>query len=180
MMASPSPSDEDSVLSRGQEPPTAESSPPPEDSFEDLSPEAQKWQQDEEKARTANEQAEKKRRDAIQKRKDNKKPETKAEREQKARQLDDLLLKSAAFSDILTKKTQVLGKVGSGLDGKILGEHDLHMAKQPKSLINGTLRDYQLEGLTWMYEICQQGMSGILADEMGLGKLQASRWHFWH
>ncbi|KAF3345563.1 hypothetical protein VdG2_06406 [Verticillium dahliae VDG2] len=169
-MASPSPSDEDSVLSRGQEPPTAESSPPPEDSFEDLSPEAQKWQQDEEKARTANEQAEKKRRDAIQKRKDNKKPETKAEREQKARQLDDLLLKSAAFSDILTKKTQVLGKVGSGLDGKILGEHDLHMAKQPKSLINGTLRDYQLEGLTWMYEICQQGMSGILADEMGLGK----------
>ncbi|RXG48817.1 hypothetical protein VDGE_07968 [Verticillium dahliae] len=170
MMASPSPSDEDSVLSQGQEPPTAESSPPPEDSFEDLSPEAQKWQQDEEKARTANEQAEKKRRDAIQKRKDNKKPETKAEREQKARQLDDLLLKSAAFSDILTKKTQVLGKVGSGLDGKILGEHDLHMAKQPKSLINGTLRDYQLEGLTWMYEICQQGMSGILADEMGLGK----------
>ncbi|CRK12578.1 hypothetical protein BN1708_010568 [Verticillium longisporum] len=170
MMASPSPSDEDSVLSQGQEPPTAESSPPPEDSFENLSPEAQKWQQDEEKARTANEQAEKKRRDAIRKRKDNKKPETKAEREQKARQLDDLLLKSAAFSDILTKKTQVLGKVGSGLDGKTLGEHDLHMAKQPKSLINGTMRDYQLEGLTWMYEICQQGMSGILADEMGLGK----------
>ncbi|EEY15185.1 ISWI chromatin-remodeling complex ATPase ISW2 [Verticillium alfalfae VaMs.102] len=136
-MASPSPSDEDSVLSQGPEPPTSESSPPPEDSIEDLSPEAQKWQQDEEKARTANEQAEKKRRDAIQKRKDNKKPETKAEREQKARQLDDLLLKSAAFSDILTKKTQVLGKVGSGLDGKTLGEHDLHMAKQPKSLING-------------------------------------------
>jgi len=35
---------------------------------------------------------------------------------------------------------------------------------------NGTMRDYQLEGLTWMYEICLQGMSGILADEMGLGK----------
>ena len=32
------------------------------------------------------------------------------------------------------------------------------------------MRDYQLEGLTWMYEICSQGMSGILADEMGLGK----------
>ena len=32
------------------------------------------------------------------------------------------------------------------------------------------MRDYQLEGLTWMYEICAQGMSGILADEMGLGK----------
>jgi len=36
-------------------------------------------------------------------------------------------------------------------------------------MINGTMRDYQLEGLTWMYEICSQGMSGILADEMGLG-----------
>ena len=32
------------------------------------------------------------------------------------------------------------------------------------------MRDYQLEGLTWMFEICAQGMSGILADEMGLGK----------
>lgn len=32
------------------------------------------------------------------------------------------------------------------------------------------MRSYQLEGLTWMFEICSQGMSGILADEMGLGK----------
>jgi ATP-dependent DNA helicase len=44
------------------------------------------------------------------------------------------------------------------------------MAKQPKCMSGGTMRDYQLEGLTWMYEICSQGMSGILADEMGLGK----------
>jgi ATP-dependent DNA helicase len=44
------------------------------------------------------------------------------------------------------------------------------MAKQPKIMKGGKMRDYQLEGLTWMYEICSQGMSGILADEMGLGK----------
>ena len=81
-----------------------------------------------------------------------------------------MLAKSAAFSDILTKKTQVLGRVGSSLDGTTLGEHNLKMAQQPKCMINGTMRDYQLEGLTWMYEICSQGMSGILADEMGLGK----------
>lgn len=56
------------------------------------------------------------------------------------------------------------------MDGKALGEHDLVMAKQPKIMNGGTMRDYQLEGLTWMYEICAQGMSGILADEMGLGK----------
>lgn len=98
-----------------------------------------------------------------------KKAETKAEREAKARELDELLMKSAAFSDILTKKTQVLGRVGSSLDGKALGEHNLQMAEQPKCMIGGTMRDYQLEGLTWMFEICSQGMSGILADEMGLG-----------
>jgi ATP-dependent DNA helicase len=94
----------------------------------------------------------------------------KGEAQEKARQLDELLAKSAAFSDILQKKTEVLGRVGSGLDGKALGEHDLEMAKQPKIMTGGTMRDYQLEGLTWMYEICFQGLSGILADEMGLGK----------
>ncbi|KFY26579.1 hypothetical protein V491_01250 [Pseudogymnoascus sp. VKM F-3775] len=94
----------------------------------------------------------------------------KAAAEAKARELDELLAKSAAFSNILTKKTQVLGRVGSGFDGKALGEHDLEMAQQPKIMSGGKMRDYQLEGLTWMYEICAQGMSGILADEMGLGK----------
>lgn len=64
----------------------------------------------------------------------------------------------------------MLGRVGSGFDGKALGEHDLTIAKQPKCMVGGKMRGYQLEGLTWMYEICAQGMSGILADEMGLGK----------
>lgn len=96
---------------------------------------------------------------------------TKAQREEKAKELDNLLRQSAAFSDILTKKTQVLGRVGTSLDGKALGEHDLSMAEQPKCLVGGTMRDYQLEGVTWMYEVCLQGMSGILADEMGLGEL---------
>ncbi|KAK4169686.1 SNF2 family N-terminal domain-containing protein [Cladorrhinum sp. PSN259] len=95
---------------------------------------------------------------------------SKEEREAKAKDLDRLLDQSAAFSSILTNKTSVLGRVGTGLDGKTLGEHDLTMAKQPKCIVGGTMRDYQLEGLTWMYEICVQGMSGILADEMGLGK----------
>lgn len=125
--------------------------------------------QEEEDAKKANDLAEEQRKKAVAKRKKKKKAETKAEREAKARELDELLMKSAAFSDILTKKTQVLGRVGSSLDGKALGEHNLEMAKQPKCLVGGTMRDYQLEGLTWMYEICSQGMSGILADEMGLG-----------
>ncbi|EEU42957.1 SNF2 family DNA-dependent ATPase [Fusarium vanettenii 77-13-4] len=125
---------------------------------------------EEEAAREENEKIEERRRQALLKKRRKKKAETKAEREIKARELDDLLAKSAAFSDILTKKTQVLGRVGSSLDGKTLGEHNLEMAAQPKCMVGGTMRDYQLEGLTWMYEICSQGMSGILADEMGLGK----------
>lgn len=124
---------------------------------------------EEEDARIQNDKAEEKRRLALVRKQKKKKPETKREREAKARELDELLMKSAAFSDILTKKTQVLGRVGSSLDGTTLGEHNLEMAKQPECMVGGTMRDYQLEGLTWMFEICSQGMSGILADEMGLG-----------
>ncbi|TWU77288.1 hypothetical protein ED733_004071 [Metarhizium rileyi] len=125
---------------------------------------------EEREARDENRKAEQSKETAPRKSRRNKKAGTKPEREAKARELDELLMKSAAFSDILTKKTQVLGRVGSSLDGKTLGEHNLQMAKQPKCMVGGTMRDYQLEGLTWMFEICSQGMSGILADEMGLGK----------
>lgn len=132
--------------------------------------EAQVLAEEEEKARAENNKAEEKR-----KKKWKKRTLSKKEREAKAKDLDQLLAQSAAFSSILTNKTKVLGRVGTGLDGKTLGEHDLTMAKQPKCLVGGTMRDYQLEGLTWMYEICIQGMSGILADEMGLGMAVAPK-----
>ncbi|KAF9776661.1 hypothetical protein IL306_005128 [Fusarium sp. DS 682] len=169
-MATPkSPSNSSSARSNSRLPTSVPSSPPPAHD-DDLEGADDALVKEEQEARAENEKAEEKRRQALLKRKKKKKAETKAEREAKARELDDLLAKSAAFSDILTKKTQVLGRVGSSLDGKTLGEHNLEMAQQPKCMINGTMRDYQLEGLTWMYEICSQGMSGILADEMGLGK----------
>ncbi|KHJ32032.1 putative iswi chromatin-remodeling complex atpase isw2 [Erysiphe necator] len=124
---------------------------------------------EEQKARLENEKGEQRRQKlAAKKKKEN--HETRAEREAKAKQLDNLLASCAKFSEILTKKTEVLGRVGSGFDQKALGEHDLELAKQPACMVGGTMRDYQLEGLTWMFEICLQGMSGILADEMGLGK----------
>eukprot|EP00802_Teleaulax_amphioxeia_P001899 Tamp_01901.p1 GENE.Tamp_01901~~Tamp_01901.p1 ORF type:complete len:1009 (+),score=374.13 Tamp_01901:206-3028(+) len=47
---------------------------------------------------------------------------------------------------------------------------DQRLCKQPSVLQNGTLRDYQLEGLNWMVRLYHNGISGILADEMGLGK----------
>lgn len=165
-------SDVESIMSKPKDGSSPGSSPPPVRSphIKSETTNEDDLEKEEEKARIANNAAETKRRQALARKRRTKKPETKEEREAKARELDALLMKSAAFSDILTKKTQVLGRVGSGLDGKTLGEHDLQMAKQPKCLVGGTMRDYQLEGLTWMYEICSQGMSGILADEMGLGR----------
>ena len=41
--------------------------------------------------------------------------------------------------------------------------------KQP-SVIQGTMRPYQLAGLNWMIRLRHNGLNGILADEMGLGK----------
>ncbi|KAL2169092.1 hypothetical protein VTG60DRAFT_6514 [Thermothelomyces hinnuleus] len=164
-----------SVSSVSQLPTSAPSSPPPQSPTrpaKDASKmsytkmrEEQVLAAEEEKARKENLKAEERRRKKWKKR-----VLSKEEREAKAKDLDRLLAQSAAFSSILTNKTKVLGRVGTSLDGKALGEHDLTMAKQPKCLVGGTMRDYQLEGLTWMYEICIQGMSGILADEMGLGK----------
>lgn len=162
-------SDVESVMSRPTKAESPPSSPPSEQSPKPALINEDDLVKEEEDARAENNAAEEKRRQAFARKKKKKKAETKAEREAKARELDELLMKSAAFSDILTKKTQVLGRVGSSLDGKTLGEHDLQMATQPKCLVGGTMRDYQLEGLTWMFEICSQGMSGILADEMGLG-----------
>ena len=46
----------------------------------------------------------------------------------------------------------------------------LKIEKQPPSLIGGKLRDYQLEGLNWLFKLYQANLNGILADEMGLGK----------
>ena len=40
---------------------------------------------------------------------------------------------------------------------------------QPSKL-KGKLRQYQLDGLNWMINLYEKGLSGILADEMGLGK----------
>ena len=41
---------------------------------------------------------------------------------------------------------------------------------QPSLLKNGTLRDYQLEGVRWLINLHRRNINGILADEMGLGK----------
>lgn len=41
---------------------------------------------------------------------------------------------------------------------------------QPSTLVNCTLRDYQLDGISWMVDRYDKAINVILADEMGLGK----------
>jgi ATP-dependent helicase STH1/SNF2 len=41
---------------------------------------------------------------------------------------------------------------------------------QPTTLVGGTLKPYQIDGLEWMVSLYNNGLNGILADEMGLGK----------
>lgn len=51
-----------------------------------------------------------------------------------------------------------------------IGIQNLRSARQPKLVVGGTMRSYQLEGLEWMLSLYENGINGILADEMGLGK----------
>lgn len=44
------------------------------------------------------------------------------------------------------------------------------VTEQPKMLVGGTLKEYQLKGLQWMVSLVNNNLNGILADEMGLGK----------
>lgn len=44
------------------------------------------------------------------------------------------------------------------------------ITEQPKIMVGGTLKSYQLLGLQWMVSLYNNNLNGILADEMGLGK----------
>lgn len=178
-MASPSSSNVDSLNSSSRLPTSAPSSPPQADDFDNAKMALtstfteQQMLTEEKKAKAENTRAEAKRLAQRRKRKVQLSPQ---ERARKAKELDELLRKSKIFSDILTQKTKALGRVGRDFDNRALTDAGLELKQQPKIMSGGTMRDYQLEGLTWMYEICLQGLSGILADEMGLGS--CSSCHF--
>lgn len=42
--------------------------------------------------------------------------------------------------------------------------------EQPRMLVGGQLKEYQVKGLQWMVSLYNNKLNGILADEMGLGK----------
>lgn len=44
------------------------------------------------------------------------------------------------------------------------------VTEQPKMLMGGEMKKYQIYGLNWMVSLYNNNLNGILADEMGLGK----------
>ena len=44
------------------------------------------------------------------------------------------------------------------------------ISTQPKMLVGGQLKEYQIKGLEWLVSLYNNSLNGILADEMGLGK----------
>ncbi|KAF8968479.1 SNF2 family N-terminal domain-containing protein [Flammula alnicola] len=70
------------------------------------------------------------------------------------------------------------GKRKKGTNGEIVavdgaevdGHGETPIFQQPALVTGARLKPYQLEGLQWMVSLDQNGISGILADEMGLGK----------
>ncbi|KAK6530906.1 hypothetical protein TWF281_007740 [Arthrobotrys megalospora] len=47
---------------------------------------------------------------------------------------------------------------------------DIEVETQPKYISGGTLKDYQMDGMNWLYNRWFEKKNAILADEMGLGK----------
>ncbi|GMH43062.1 hypothetical protein BSKO_10984 [Bryopsis sp. KO-2023] len=45
-----------------------------------------------------------------------------------------------------------------------------NLETQPEILVGGQLREYQMQGVSWLVSLHEHGLNGILADEMGLGK----------
>lgn len=75
------------------------------------------------------------------------------------KELDWFLNRSQGFS------STVMDQLKEALEARKVGK-----SAQPKLVKGGKMRDYQLEGLTWLTCLYQIGLNGILADEMGLGK----------
>ena len=53
--------------------------------------------------------------------------------------------------------------------GAPLADVDIVEELPQPEMFDGCLKSYQLKGVTWLYNLFQNGINGILADEMGLG-----------
>ncbi|KAI9138275.1 P-loop containing nucleoside triphosphate hydrolase protein [Paraphysoderma sedebokerense] len=68
------------------------------------------------------------------------------------------------------KKRRKLDAESAALAGTAPSSSTLGPSTVAPRCFVGQLRDYQLEGVNWLDNLCLNGLNGILADEMGLGK----------
>lgn len=57
-----------------------------------------------------------------------------------------------------------------------LVERGHRLSTQPSVIANGTMREYQLQGLNWLIHLYDNGINGILADEMVMLQPSAKRY----
>ncbi|KAK7202427.1 chromatin remodelling complex ATPase chain ISW1 [Myxozyma melibiosi] len=77
--------------------------------------------------------------------------------------------KKASNADRRHRKTEQEEDAELMLDEEEDGTEATVFTESP-SFIDGKMRDYQVQGLNWLIQLHENGISGILADEMGLGK----------
>lgn len=144
-----SPGSVDAASSPASSPP---SSPPEADDAYD--PKAERMRAEEERLRKESQREEKARRKG-----DKEKLEMNGGDASYMKDLDWFLNRSQGFS------STVMDQLKQALEAR-----KVERSAQPKLVTGGKMRDYQLEGLTWLTCLYQIGLNGILADEMGLGK----------
>lgn len=139
----------DDALSTVSSPPS--SPPSAADAADDVyDPKAEKMRAEEEKLRRESKREDKARRDRWEK---------DGQDTGSMKDLDWFLSRSQGFS------STVMDQLKQALEAR-----KVQTSAQPKLVEGGKMRDYQLEGLTWLTCLYQIGLNGILADEMGLGK----------
>ncbi len=79
-----------------------------------------------------------------------------------------LKLKKQYFSILNSRVSQLNTNFRENLK-KLLGTSDREAEKVPDDVL-ASLRQYQVEGYSWMYQLYLNGFGGCLADDMGLGK----------
>lgn len=76
---------------------------------------------------------------------------------------------SDAQEPALCEKASTFG-VNEEEEERYTAEGELIPFLQPALMVGGVLRQYQVDGYSWLKVLYENGVNGILADEMGLGK----------
>ncbi|KAK3777842.1 hypothetical protein RRG08_038090 [Elysia crispata] len=93
---------------------------------------------------------------------------TKEEKESKSTTPRDSLEHSDTKEPDLCEKASTFGVNETG--ERYTADGELIPFLQPKLMVGGVLRQYQVDGYSWLKVLYENGVNGILADEMGLGK----------